>query len=560
MDSEREQMRALWNARVAEGKGRYRLDTILGEGGMASVWLAWDTRLRTKRAIKIASPEVVKHREASGRFLIEARTMADLHHPHIVTVHDVDEFEGRPFMVMEWLDGGTFLSHLAAFGRMPARQAVEVIVQMLDALKLAHGKGIVHRDIKPGNILISSDGVAKLTDFGIAQVTPDDRAFRTKTMHALGTSGYMPPEQAMDARGVDHRADIYAIGVTLWTLLTGYRPPGPTLVFDLDRDPRLVENIPEALQMVIRIACSYRREDRFESVLPMIAELAAIIQTLPDVPTDAPKLGTGKAEIVKRREMTGLDEDERVTVMKGGEPVPTRPMLVVLSGGLSQHVEELPSANVEGLDHLTIGPDDDDVEDETRHVGALREGTLYEMGMERPQDEARSVVKGFQSRLFVLIVVLCLIALSLMVAVLQPWKKTTEEVIVPEPSTPTPEAPSFDLTPAVEVTPTPEEVVEVVKVKKAVIASPPEPTPEPIVTSVVGAQASVRVTGDALKVWLVGDVGSFSLPADVPEGVYRVEAVFAGRERTTVARGVVIPQTGQVILSCDSTFEKCVLR
>ena len=199
------------------GNGRYRLATKLGEGGMAVVYRAWDTRDCEWRAIKVLLPEYAQRAKLRIRFANEAQTMLKLNHRHLVTVYDVGMNEALPFIVMEIADGGCVIDWVDAHGPMPSKMAVDVMMQVCKGVGAAHAMGVVHRDIKPHNILITRRGVCRVTDFGIAQI--EDAGGMTKTGSVMGTLGYMAPEQRTDAKNVDVRADVYGLGATLYKLV-----------------------------------------------------------------------------------------------------------------------------------------------------------------------------------------------------------------------------------------------------------------------------------------------------------------------------------------------------
>ncbi|MFJ4984856.1 ABC transporter substrate-binding protein [Streptomyces sp. NPDC088732] len=208
--------------------GRYEIRALLGSGGMARVHLAYDTRLGRTVALKTLLPELARDPEARRRFAREARAAAGLNHPGIVTVHDQDEITTEdavvPFLVMEHIEGRTLSELARAQAPMEIERAVRITCDILDALAHAHDRGLVHRDVKPSNVLITTGGAVKVADFGIARVVHSLTGL-TGTGSAIGTPGYMAPEQcAGDA--VDARSDLYAVGCMLTELLTGAVPFG----------------------------------------------------------------------------------------------------------------------------------------------------------------------------------------------------------------------------------------------------------------------------------------------------------------------------------------------
>ncbi|RME21762.1 MAG: serine/threonine protein kinase, partial [Deltaproteobacteria bacterium] len=263
--------------------GRYRLRAVLGEGGMAIVYRAWDRRLEVDRAIKMLLPEMAARPRIRARFEAEARTMARLSHPHIVPVHDVDVDGDRVYIVMELLTGGTLWDRVERWGPMPPQAAVDAVLPALSALAHAHAAGVVHRDVKPQNVLLSAQGVVRLTDFGIARI--EDADTRTRTAAVMGTWTYMPPEQRQSARDVDPRSDLYAVGAMLWALTHGREPPD---LFAADLDPGLLADLPPPLAEVIRVATRYRPDDRYPDAREMAAALDACRAALPPLDPASP--------------------------------------------------------------------------------------------------------------------------------------------------------------------------------------------------------------------------------------------------------------------------------
>lgn len=206
----------------------YRIIKNLGEGGMGTVYLAEDTMLERKVALKILNPVLTKESHFTERFRHEAKVQASLIHPNIVTLYNYF-CEGENYcMVMEYAEGVTLKHLISGTGPMPEQRAVWILNQMLDAVGFAHKKGIIHRDIKPSNILISKDDSVKILDFGIAKILQDKGL--TKTGTKMGTVYYMSPEQIKAVKDIDHRTDIYSLGITLYEMLSGRVP------FNVDTD------------------------------------------------------------------------------------------------------------------------------------------------------------------------------------------------------------------------------------------------------------------------------------------------------------------------------------
>jgi serine/threonine protein kinase len=199
----------------------YEVIGLIGRGGMGEVYRARDVRLNRTVALKFISPEYVND-SARKRFEQEARMASALNHPHILTVHEAGEFEGQPFLVTEFIDGGT-IREWADSNKPDWQQVVTLLIGVVDGLACAHEAGILHRDIKPDNILVTKSGYAKLADFGLAKLTQPTgqesadavTMSRTRPGVIIGTIAYMSPEQASD-KPVDARSDIFAFGVVLY--------------------------------------------------------------------------------------------------------------------------------------------------------------------------------------------------------------------------------------------------------------------------------------------------------------------------------------------------------
>jgi serine/threonine protein kinase len=209
--------------------GHYEVIDLIGRGGMGEVYRARDARLNRPVALKFVSSEHVKE-SARRRFEQEARIASALNHPHILTVHDAGEFEGQQYLVTEFIDGGT-VREWARSSKPDWRQVVDLLIGVADGLACAHEAGVLHRDIKPDNILVTKTGYAKLADFGLAKLTQraDEEladavtVSRTSPGVIIGTIAYMSPEQA-SGKPLDARSDIFAFGVVLYEMLSGRKP------------------------------------------------------------------------------------------------------------------------------------------------------------------------------------------------------------------------------------------------------------------------------------------------------------------------------------------------
>src|SRR5687767_4127690 len=204
----------------------YELDSEIGRGGMGVVYRARDRRLKRHIAIKVLPPELAFQSAIKTRFLREAETAAQLSHPNIVPIYTVDEMEGLVFFVMAYISGDNLAKRLHEHGVLPVNEVRRITREVGDALAYAHERGVVHRDIKPDNILLdSTSGRTMVTDFGIARAASGEESGRlTATGMAIGTPAYMSPEQAAGDRQIDGRSDLYSLGVVAYQMLVGEPP------------------------------------------------------------------------------------------------------------------------------------------------------------------------------------------------------------------------------------------------------------------------------------------------------------------------------------------------
>jgi serine/threonine-protein kinase len=201
--------------------GRYRLDAQVGAGGMSTVYRAFDTLLERQVAIKLMHREIAQDSDQLERFRREARAVAQLNHPHVVGVIDAGEDEGMPYIVFEYVEGETLKDRIRRHGRLPIAEAVAYAIEIARALGAAHERQIVHRDVKPQNVLIDEEGSAKVTDFGIARSLTEEGL--TADGRVLGTTDYVSPEQAL-GHAVTPQSDLYSLGIVLYEMLTGEVP------------------------------------------------------------------------------------------------------------------------------------------------------------------------------------------------------------------------------------------------------------------------------------------------------------------------------------------------
>lgn len=583
---------------------RYELETLLGVGGMGLVAKVRHKGLGVSHALKSLHLHLQRFASIRKRFLNEARTMAMLHSPHIVQVHDVGEVGGWPYMIMEFLEGGTILDHMEVYGALAPRQAVQVTIDVLKGLSVAHSKGVVHRDIKPENIIMTASGVIKVADFGIAKI--EEGTSHTRADSTMGSYLYMAPEQA-DAKSADARADLFATAVALWGMLACdevelVRLMETKLFFSdlLSSRPELLEMIPGELQSFVLKACCEDPEDRHQTAEEMIEELQSVLRGLPEDPEDTPRLGTAPQVLCEAEEAIGsnlaagsseADELAAVAQDSGGTIVPgvTRAMdgaQSSASGALASHVSEVPE-----LRSRSRLPPPGFTQDEEQRPRELPFGTMVEAGrpisetkLGQMEDELRS---GAVRKIGIVAAVLLLFGVGVGVVIWQARTPEPEVIVQPAPEQ-TPEQveePAMaDLSPPEEITPeeieeiTPEPVQETtpepVRTKAKTKVRTPTPPPEPEATAApVTATVSVQFSGvpDAsadpeasgkLAYRLVGTdgQGSFTLTpgsasAQIPAGTYK--ATFDGRKPGQPVRSITVEAGGNTTVSCDWAFSNC---
>jgi len=278
--------------------GRYEIRSQIGEGGMGEVYLAQDTKLDRKVALKILPAEVAADRNRMSRFVQEAKAASALNHPNIITIHEIEQIDSVNFIATEFIDGET-LRHQMRNAPMKLGEVLDVAAQIASALSAAHAAGIVHRDIKPENIMLRHDGIVKVLDFGVAKLTerppPDSvhseapTSFKTDVGTVVGTAVYMSPEQA---RGipVDARTDIFSLGVVLYEMVAGCLPfTGSTsrevaasLLSDKETQPlaRYSREAPAELERIVSKALRKNRDERYQTIKDLLLDLQSLKQEL----------------------------------------------------------------------------------------------------------------------------------------------------------------------------------------------------------------------------------------------------------------------------------------
>jgi len=271
--------------------GRYKLEAKLGSGGMSTVYLARDTTLDRQVAVKVMHREMSEQADQLQRFRQEARAVAKLSHPNVVAVIDAGEQDGEhedgfatPYIVFEYVEGETLKQRINRIGALDAQEALAYAIEVARGLTVAHARNMVHRDIKPQNVLIDSEGRAKLTDFGISRQLEQDGM--TATGRVLGTTDYVAPEQAM-GHPVDQRSDIYSLGVVLYEMLTGQVPftadsqVGVAMKHVNEELPDVQQYRPElsaAAAMVVERATAKDPAQRYQQVSELIDDLSTALE------------------------------------------------------------------------------------------------------------------------------------------------------------------------------------------------------------------------------------------------------------------------------------------
>jgi serine/threonine protein kinase len=282
--------------------GRYSLRDPLGRGGMAEVFRAHDETLNRDVALKILREQYADDEGFVERFRREAQSAASLNHPHTVHVYDWGRSEDGTayYMAMEYVPGGTLKDCILAEGPLPPRTAVQVASQVAQALEAAHTRGVIHRDVKPQNVLLTTSGEAKVTDFGIAQAASATTTSRSGLI--LGTAGYMPPEQAKGG-SVGPQSDLYSLGVVLYEMLTGEVPyeahiPGIVAAKHLTEPPRSPREanpeVPEEIDALTLRLLAKNPADRYGSATELLADLRRIREGLPPVLTEVEPVATDR--------------------------------------------------------------------------------------------------------------------------------------------------------------------------------------------------------------------------------------------------------------------------
>ena len=310
-DSRSEHMTAVIGQTIAH----YKVLSSLGRGGMGEVYLAQDSKLGRKVALKLLPPAFSNDEDRLRRFEREARLASSLNHPNVCVIYEIGETDdGRPFIAMEHIDGTTLRRRFAE-GPLKLTEAIEIALQTASALAAAHHAGVVHRDIKPENIMLRPDGYVKVLDFGLAKLTersamqsdseaPTFHVFSTHSGQLIGTTNYLSPEQARRQQ-LDERSDIWSLGVVLYEMLTGRMPftgetPSHAIVAILESEPmplaQFLPDVPAELEWIVRKALRKDREQRYQTVKEMLGDLNEAKQRLNDSTAGRGQQLTGRVQ------------------------------------------------------------------------------------------------------------------------------------------------------------------------------------------------------------------------------------------------------------------------
>ena len=398
----------------------YTIISKIGEGGMGEVYLAQDTKLERKVALKILPPEVASHRHRMERFVREAKAAAALNHPNIAQIHEIGEHDGVHFIVMEFIDGVT-LGEKIHREQTELAKLLRYLQQAAEGLSKAHAAGIVHRDLKPDNIMIGSDGFVKLLDFGLAKLienrgfaTSEDSNAPTEMMQhrslpgsVMGTVGYMSPEQVQGRiNDIDQRSDIFSFGCILFEAVTGHRPfEGVDAIDSLNKvirepAPSIFEfrsDLPNDVQRIVRRCLAKDREDRYQSIKDVAIELrelrrelegAVIKTTVPPAPeTNAESSaatkdrGTSSDSVAGSRVTQASSAEYFVTGIKQHKLAALLGVLVLVVAALAL-IAYWRAGNVEGpIDSIAVLPfENRSVDSENEYLSdGLAESLIYRL-------------------------------------------------------------------------------------------------------------------------------------------------------------------------------------
>ena len=327
---------------IGDTIGKYQIRSQLGAGGMGAVYLAFDTLIEREVAIKVLSEDVANSTVALQRFLQEARSIGRLNNPNVVSIYEIDRWNGQYYLVMELLSGGSLAELVEKRGPLPWAEACQLIAQAASGLAAAHSAGMVHRDIKPENLMQTKEGLVKVVDFGLSKLVDaanDTRTAVTKQGQILGTPQYMSPEQ-FESTEVDSRTDIYSLGASLYRLLTARFPFQEcvsivqTMMAHLNKPvPKVTEidsRIPAECDRIISRAMSKRPADRYQQASEMAADLMALVQSQSKVTQEVREVAMAATVAQEKPNILSLTVAEEVKPLRSAAIIEPSKMLAAM--------------------------------------------------------------------------------------------------------------------------------------------------------------------------------------------------------------------------------------
>ncbi len=339
--------------------GRYRIIKKIASGGMANVYLGQDQEIGRKVAIKILSPNYASDKSFVARFKREAQILAKLSNPNIVKIYDWGKYNGSYYICMEYIEGSSLKEIIDRKGIISPRAAARYAVQICEALEAAHSNNLIHRDIKPQNILITTDNTVKVTDFGIAKLSVDDA---TKTLNIIGTAHYISPEQAM-GKSIDNRSDIYSLGVVLYEMLTADLPfRGESSIEislkhinEIPLQPSLmVQGIPRTLEKIVMHCLQKNSSQRYSSIGNLKNDLTSYLQNKKLSIEKSAKMVTGKKSLFMRPILGPLNLISIVAIIMAAVFMVAALVLALSDGGSEPVVEPVQVPDLIGKDYQSV--------------------------------------------------------------------------------------------------------------------------------------------------------------------------------------------------------------
>lgn len=544
------------------GSGRYKVVMRLGEGGMAEVHVAVDTRRKIPVAIKKPLPEMLLHRKAIERFGQEAETHGRVIHPNVATMlgtgMDVLPNGTRiPFMVIEYVPGVNVEQCIREFGALPPEVAGRILLPVLGALRVMHGSGVFHRDIKPANVMVGwnpsgwnssrwDEGAVRLMDFGIARHTGTaDRKTGTKVV--MGTDGYIAPEQFRSTKDVDHMADVYSMGATLWAMLAGLDPTDD--LHNLTLNDKAFSDLSEPWRTIAFGATRYKREERaYQSA----EELARAICDAVSASSD--RTGPFESWLLQKKRDSPVEAALRRAFGVG--------LTMVAEAEENGQGDRPPGPETQWFNEGEIG------------ASAAPAQTEEPSGAPAPRRFPRKPAVVGAGIVALLMALLAVFAGPFRTDAVVSAPPTADVPSIIEKVEPNPDVPVVDAIPTIAAVPTeappPDPKAKAPNSKKIVpsIVVPvpqvvaPEPVPVPVATPVVAAPetGTVRLKSGASYISLVGQDGTSYPAGAVPPGTYVIKAAFPKRGEVANA-GTLIVYAGQnAAVTCLEASALCASR